>query len=62
VSGGTALSILKPALGGGEWSTSRSDRFILWREGWVGFGAGLDAVAKTKVSFITLAGNPTPVV
>jgi hypothetical protein len=46
------------ALDGGEWSASRSGRFVTgvrapgWIEGWVGPRAGLDAAVKRK--------NPCP--
>jgi hypothetical protein len=44
------------ALGGGEWSDSHPGRFtprerapgIHWIGGWVGLGAGLEAVVKRK--------------
>jgi hypothetical protein len=45
------------ALVGGEWSASRQDRFTPeekapgthWIGGWVGPGAGLDDVGRTKI-------------
>jgi hypothetical protein len=47
--------LLTSALNGGEWSASRSSRFIPdeidprthWIRGWVGPRGGLDAVEKT---------------
>jgi hypothetical protein len=53
-SGGIALS---SALGGGEWSASRPDRFTLkertpgthWIGGWVGPRAGLDTEVRRKI-------------
>jgi hypothetical protein len=54
--GGIALPFLMSALDGGEWSASRPGRFTpreraagthsLW--GWVGSGAGLDAVEQRQ--------------
>jgi hypothetical protein len=56
------------ALDGGEWSDSRPSRFTPgertpyahWRGGWVGPGAGLDAVEHRKS--LDFVGNRTPAV
>jgi hypothetical protein len=53
-----ASSFLASELDGGEWSASRPGRFtarerapgIHWLGGWVGLGAGLDAVEKRNIS------------
>jgi hypothetical protein len=60
-------SLLISPLNIGDWSASRSVRFILskrdpgthWREGWVGPSTGLNAVAKRNISVPAL--NRTPV-
>jgi hypothetical protein len=57
---------LTSALAGGEWSTSRPDRFNIgerdpgthWIGGWVDPKAGLDDVVK--ILDPTGTGNPTP--
>jgi hypothetical protein len=63
---GIAPPFLTSVLDGGEWSASRSGRFIPgegasgthWMGGWVGPRAGLDRVKKSKISFSCRELNP----
>jgi hypothetical protein len=64
-------AFLTSALDGGEWSTSRPDRFTPgerapgthWIGGWVGSRAVLDAVVKRKIPSPRRESNPrTPIV
>jgi hypothetical protein len=63
----TAPSFLTSALGGGEWSSSRLDRFptrksphIYWMGGGVGPRAVLDVTEKRKIP--APAGNRIPAI
>jgi hypothetical protein len=63
--GEVQLQALSSEIDGDEWSASRLGRFnplTHWIGGWEGSRAGMDAVAKRKISFIASAGNGNPIV
>jgi hypothetical protein len=66
-SGIKAPQFLTTALVGGEWSASGPGRFAPrrrapgthWTRGWMGPGAGVDAVEKRQIYFPCRESNPT---